>query len=136
MTIFKDIHPALSLYMFVAIIVCATFGAYNQWAACAMVVSGFFPSVPIEVGGALAALAGLMFLVLGAYKRLEIAFAMGLGVLILCFSGSAFMTGIDAREAAAGLIPQAPGEGAAPARRRACNTVARARTRAPDCNGV
>jgi Mn2+/Fe2+ NRAMP family transporter len=111
MTIFKDIHPALSLYMFVAIIVCSTFGAYNQWAACAMVVSGFFPSVPIEVGGALAALAGLMFLVLGAYKRLEIAFAAGLGVLIVCFFASALMTGIDVREAAAGLIPQAPGPG-------------------------
>ncbi len=111
MSIFKDIHPALSAYMFIAIIVCATFGAYSQWAACAMVFSGFFPTVPIEVGGALAAVSGLLFLLLGAYKRLEIAFAAGLAVLIVCFFASAFMAGIDAREAAAGLVPQAPGPG-------------------------
>ncbi|MCP4645366.1 MAG: divalent metal cation transporter [bacterium] len=111
MSIFKDVHPIFSIYMFLAIVVCATFGSYNQWAACAMVVTGLFPKVPIEAGGTLAALAGLLFLVTGAYKNLERVFIFGLVALIVCFFGSAFMVGFDVKEAAAGLVPRAPGKG-------------------------
>ncbi len=111
MSMFKDVHPLFSAYMFLAVIVCATFGAYNQWAACAMVVSGFFPGIPIEVGGAMAALLGLIFLLTGAYRRLERLFVAGLIALIVCFFGSALMVGIDWGEAAKGLIPNRPGPG-------------------------
>ncbi len=111
MSMFKDVHSVFSVYMFLAVVVCATFGSYNQWSACAMVITGFFPAVPLEVGGALAALCGLLFLVFGAYRRLERAFVFGLVALIVCFFGSALMAGIDWGEAARGLIPNAPGKG-------------------------
>lgn len=111
MSMFKDVHPAFTVYMFLAIVVCATFGAYNQWAACALVVSGFFPGVPIEAGGALAALAGLILILTGGYASLERFFAAGLVALIVCLFGSALMAGFDWREAASGVIPNAPGPG-------------------------
>ena len=94
MSMFKDVHPVFTVYMFLAVVVCATFGSYNQWGACAMVITGFVPGVPIEVGGALAAGCGLLFLLTGAYRRLEYVFAAGLVVLIVCFFGSALMAGI------------------------------------------
>lgn len=111
MALFKELHPALTIYMFLAVVVCTTFGSYSQWAACSMVVSGFFPSVPIEAGGALAALCGLVVLLAGAYARLERLFVGGLITLILCFLASALMVGLDWTEAAKGLVPQVPGEG-------------------------
>ena len=76
-----------------------------------MVVSGFFPNVPIEVGGALAALCGLLFLFGGVYKRLERVFVAGLIALIVCLFASALMAGFNWKEAARGLVPNAPGEG-------------------------
>ena len=91
MNMFKDVHPVFSGYMFLAIIVCATFGAYNQWAACAMVVSGFFPGVPIELGGTLAALVALVFMLTGAYARIERIFVFGLLALIGCLFGASLM---------------------------------------------
>ena len=111
MCMFKDVHPVFTVYMFLAVVVCATFGSYNQWSACAMVVTGLVPGVPIEAGGALAAGCGLVFLLTGAYRRLEYVFAAGLVALIVCFFGSAFMAGINWSEAAAGLVPNAPGTG-------------------------
>lgn len=111
MNMFKDVHPVFSGYMFLAIIVCATFGAYNQWAACAMVVSGFFPGVPIELGGTLAALVALVFMLTGAYARIERIFVFGLLALIGCLFGAALMAGMNWGEAARGLIPNAPGPG-------------------------
>lgn len=111
MNMFKDVHPVFSGYMFLAIIVCATFGAYNQWAACAMVVSGFFPGVPIELGGTLAALVALVFMLTGAYARIERIFVFGLLALIACLFGAALMAGMNWGEAARGLIPNAPGPG-------------------------
>ncbi len=111
MSIFKDVHPAFSVYMFVSIVVCAIFGSYSQWNACAMVLAGLFPGLPVEVGGAMAALAGLLFLMTGAYKSLERVFVFGLIALIVCFFGSALMAGLPWGEAAAGLVPNAPGEG-------------------------
>jgi Mn2+/Fe2+ NRAMP family transporter len=111
MNMFKDVHPLFSGYMFLAIIVCATFGAYNQWAACAMVVSGFFPGIPIELGGTLAALVALIFMLTGAYTRIERIFVFGLLALIACLFGAALMAGMNWGEAACGLIPNAPGPG-------------------------
>lgn len=111
MSIFKDVHPVFSIYMFLAVVVCATFGSYNQWSACAMVVSGLFPGIPIEVGGGLAALAALLFLVTGAYKSLERVFVAALIALILCLFGSALLVGLDWKAAAWGLVPHVPGEG-------------------------
>jgi len=111
MSLFKDVHPVFTVYMFLAVVVCTTFGSYNQWGACAMVVTGFFPWLPIEAGGILAAGAGLVFLLLGVYERLQRLFVAGLIALILCFFGSALIVGIAWREAAAGLVPNNPGEG-------------------------
>jgi len=111
MSMFKDVHPVFTLYMFLAVIVCATFGSYNQWAACAMVVTGYVPDVSIELGGALASLCALLFLLTGAYKRLERVFVVGLIALLLCLFGSALMIGIDWGEAARGLVPNRPGKG-------------------------
>ena len=111
MCMFKEVHPIFTIYMFLAIVVCTTFGSYNQWAACAMVVTGLYPDVPIEVGGAAAALCALLFLLTGAYKRLERVFVVGLLALIVCFFGSALLAGLDWRAAAAGLVPNAPGSG-------------------------
>ena len=111
MSIFKDVHPIFSVYMFVAIVVCSLFGSYSQWNACAMVISGFFPGVPIEAGGSLAALGALVFLLTGAYKSLQRLFIFGLLALIVCFFASALAAGLPWREAAMGLIPNAPGKG-------------------------
>lgn len=111
MSIFKDVHPIFSAYMFLAVVVCSLFGSYSQWNACAMVFTGLFPGLPIEVGGAFAALAALIFLVTGAYKSLERVFVFGLVALITCFFASALMAGLPWKEAASGLIPNAPGEG-------------------------
>ena len=111
MSMFKDVHPVFVAYMFLAVVVCTTFGSYNQWAACAMVATGFFPSLPIEIGGLIAATAGLVFLLVGVYERLQRYFVVGLLALILCFFGSALLAGISWRSAAAGLVPNSPGEG-------------------------
>jgi len=108
MSMFKDVHPVFVAYMFLAVVVCTTFGSYNQWAACAMVATGFFPSLPIEIGGIVAATAGLAFLLVGVYDRLQRYFVIGLLALILCFFGSALLAGISWRAAAAGLVPNAP----------------------------
>jgi Mn2+/Fe2+ NRAMP family transporter len=108
MSIFKDVHPAFSVYLFVSIVVCAIFGSYSQWNACAMVLAGLFPGLPTELGGAIAALAALVFLLAGAYARLERTFVVALMVLIACLFGAALRAGLPWGEAAAGLIPQSP----------------------------
>jgi Mn2+/Fe2+ NRAMP family transporter len=108
MSIFKDVHPVFAAFMFLIVVVCALFGSYSQWNACAMVVTGFFPDLPIEVGGMLAALAGLLFLLTGAYARLERAFVFALVALLVCVFGSALSVGFDARAALVGLVPNAP----------------------------
>jgi Mn2+/Fe2+ NRAMP family transporter len=111
MSIFKDVHPGFSVYLFVSIVVCAIFGSYSQWNACAMVLAGLFPGLPTEAGGAIAALSALGFLTAGAYARLERTFVLMLGVLITCLFASALRAGLPWGEAFAGLVPQAPGEG-------------------------
>lgn len=109
MTMFKDVHPVFSAYMFLAVIVCATVGSYNQWAGCALVLTGFFPGLSTETSGFIAAFAGLLFMVTGAYARVEKAFVLGLIALIGCFFAAAFAAGFDWRQAPLGLIPNAPG---------------------------
>jgi Mn2+/Fe2+ NRAMP family transporter len=59
----------------------------------------------------LAALAGLILILTGGYASLERFFAAGLVALIVCLFGSALMAGFDWREAASGVIPNAPGPG-------------------------
>jgi len=105
MSIFKDVHPVFSIYMFLAIVICALVGSYSQWNACAMVIAGLFPGIPIEIGGAIASTTGLIFLLTGAYKSLERVFVFGLLLLLTCFFGSALMAGIPWAQAAKGLIP-------------------------------
>ena len=111
MSIFKDVHPIFSGYLFLTVVVCALFGSYSQWNACGMVVAGCFPRVPTELGGAMAAFIGLLFLFTGAYRRLERVFVVGLIALIACLFGSALMAGFDWKEAVRGLVPNAPGPG-------------------------
>lgn len=111
MSIFKEVHPIFTVYMFGAVVVCTAIGSYNQWAACAMVITGLFPAVPLEAGGALAAVVGMAFLLIGVYARLQRVFVVGLLALILCFFGAALMAGVQWKEAAAGLVPNAPGKG-------------------------
>ncbi len=111
MSMFKEIHPLLSAYLFLTVVVCTLFGSYSQWNACAMVLAGFFPGIPIEVAGAIASISALLLLLTGAYRRLELIFVFGLIALIACVFGSAFLAGIPWTEAARGLIPNAPGAG-------------------------
>lgn len=111
MSIFKEVHPALAVYMYLAIIICAIYGSYSQWNACAMVVTGFFKEVPLEVGGGLAALSALLFLLFGVYKSLERVALFGLLILIVAFFAAALRLTPDWSEVAAGLIPRAPKEG-------------------------
>lgn len=108
MNMFKEVHPVFTAYMFVAIVVCALFGSYSQWNACAMVFAGLFPGVPLEVGGAIASGSALLFLLTEAYKSLERVFVFGLVALVVCFFGSAFAAGLPWGEAARGLVPNAP----------------------------
>jgi len=111
MTIFKEAHPVFVVYMFVTIIVCALFGSYSQWNACAMVITAFFPAVPLELAGGLAALAALLLIFQGVFKRLESLFVGILVALIACFYVSAIMAHVDWSAAPKGLVPQAPGPG-------------------------
>lgn len=108
MTIFKDAHPVFSIYMFLTVIVCTLFGSYSQWNACAMVITGFFPRVPLELGGGLAALTAMLFVFQGMFKRLERVFVVVLMALIGCFFASAVLVGVNWSRALAGLVPQAP----------------------------
>jgi Mn2+/Fe2+ NRAMP family transporter len=111
MTLFKEVHPVFAVYMFLAVVICTIVGAYNQWAACAMVVTGFFPGVPIELGGVLAAGAGAAYLLTGAYRRLETTLVFGLLLLLVCLFASALLAGLDWSAAFRGLVPNAPGDG-------------------------
>lgn len=108
MSIFKEVHPVFSVYLFLAVVVCSLFGSYSQWNACAMVVTAFIPELPLEVGGTLAAVVALGFLLTGAYKSLERILVFGLILLVTCFFASALTTGLPWGEAARGLVPQTP----------------------------
>lgn len=111
MSIFKDVHPFFSAYLFITIVVCTIFGAYSQWNACAMALTGIFPEVPLELGGALMALIAFSFLVIGSYSRMEKIFLILLLFFVVCFFGSAIILQPDAGDTLRGLIPNIPGEG-------------------------
>lgn len=108
MSIFKEIHPALSIFMIIAVIECTIYGSYGQWNACAMVISGLWPAVPLELAGAIAALAALCFLVAGFYRRVERLCLVGLIVLVAAFFAAAVLVKADWARALGGLIPKGP----------------------------
>src|SRR3989338_3335111 len=62
MSIFKEAHPVFVIYMFLTVLVCTMFGSYAQWNACAMVITGIFPGIPLEIGGTISALAAMLFI--------------------------------------------------------------------------
>ncbi|MEM7234047.1 MAG: divalent metal cation transporter, partial [Planctomycetota bacterium] len=108
--LFKEVHPLLSFYLLATIVVTTTVGAYSQWNACALVLSGFFPGLPTEVGGALSALTAAVVLASGAYRRIEMLFVVGLFALVGLFGLAALASEVDWEQAASGLIPSGPRE--------------------------
>lgn len=108
MSMFKEIHPALSIFMILAVVEGAIYGSYGQWNACAMVIAGLFPIVPLELAGFLAAVAALVFLLAGVYMRVEKVCLVGLIVLIVAFFAAAILLRPDWGEALRGLIPRGP----------------------------
>ena len=108
LALFKELHPALTAYLFVTVVVTTVLGAYSQWNACAQVFSGFFPSVPPEAGAAIAGGAALLVLWFGAYRRLEVFFLVGLMVLIALFVMAALAARAPWSQAPAGLLPRGP----------------------------
>jgi len=108
MSIFKEIHPLLSVFMILAVVECAIYGSYGQWNACAMVISGLWPRIPLEAAGAIAAVGALAFLTVGIYARVEKAAAAGLFILIGAFFAAAILLHPDWGEALRGLIPTGP----------------------------
>jgi Mn2+/Fe2+ NRAMP family transporter len=108
LALFKEVHPALGAYLFVTVVVTTTLGAYSQWNACAHVLSGFLPALPSELGGALAALAALLLLATGAYRRLEALFVVGLMLLVALFAAAAIAARAPWSDAPWGLLPSVP----------------------------
>ncbi len=85
LTLFKEAHPAFSMYLFVTVVVTTTIGAYSQWNTCALVISSLVPEVPLEFGGAVAAGLAFVVLVFGVYRRIEKLFVVCLFVLVALF---------------------------------------------------
>ena len=109
LSIFKEVHPVFSIYLFVTVVVTTIIGAYSQWNTCAHVLSTLNPGIPTEVGGALAGLAATALLVLGVYRRIELFFVFALILLIGLFALAAVAADAPWSAAAAGLIPSIPG---------------------------
>ncbi len=112
-SLFKELHPTLAAYLWLTVIVTTTLGAYSQWNACARVFGGLFPSVPIELGGALACVGAIVVLICGVYARLELFFAVALLLLVVLFAAAAAAASQSLgetpwRQAFAGLIPGIP----------------------------
>jgi Mn2+/Fe2+ NRAMP family transporter len=108
LSIFKEVHPVFSIYLFVTVVVTTIIGAYSQWNTCAHVLSTLNPGIPTEVGGALAGLAATALLVLGVYRRIELFFVFALILLIGLFALAALAADAPWSAAAAGLIPSIP----------------------------
>ncbi|MBI4481535.1 MAG: divalent metal cation transporter [Acidobacteria bacterium] len=107
-SIFKDLHPVLSLYLFATVVVTGIFGSFSQWNACALVLTGLFPGLPVELSGGLSALVALVFLWTGFYRRVERAFVAALILLVGCFFASGLLVGVPWGEAVRGLVPRSP----------------------------
>ncbi|MFH0965132.1 MAG: divalent metal cation transporter [Planctomycetota bacterium] len=108
MSLFKDIHPGFAILLFVIVVVCAIMGSASQWNACAMVLTSFYPEVPLEASGAVAALLAAVLIFQGLFDRLEKLFAAALVALIACFFASALLARADWHQALAGLVPNIP----------------------------
>ncbi|MCZ6795618.1 MAG: divalent metal cation transporter [Planctomycetota bacterium] len=110
LSLFKELHPLLCGYLFLTVVVTTIVGAYSQWNACAQVLSDFHPALPTEVGGALAALAAVALLAVGAYRRLEHLFVAGLLALVVLFAAAAIAADAPWGDAWRGLVPGGPVE--------------------------
>ena len=108
LSIFKEVHPVFSIYLFVTVVVTTTIGAYSQWNTCAHVLGTLNPRIPTEVGGTLAALAATALLLLGVYRRIELFFVLALIVLLGLFAAAAAAADAPWSEAPAGLLPGIP----------------------------
>lgn len=113
LTLFKELHPILSIYLFLTVIVTTVLGAWSQWNACAHVLGGFFPELSPELAGSMACASAILFLALGVYQRVELVFAFALILLLFLFVAAAVSAGAPWRDAPAGLIPSGPPETAA-----------------------
>ena len=108
LSLFKEIHPAMSAYLLVTVVVTTVLGAYSQWNACAHVLGGLFPSLPTELAGSLACAAAILFICWGVYQRIEVLFAFVLFALLALFAFAAVAAGAPWSDAPAGLIPSLP----------------------------
>ena len=111
LSIFKEVHPVFSIYLFVTVVVTTTIGAYSQWNTCAHVLGTLNPGIPTEVGGTLAALAATGLLLLGVYRRLELFFVAALIALVALFAAAAGAANAPWSDAPAGLLPSIPETG-------------------------
>ena len=110
LSIFKEVHPVFSAYLFVTVVVTTTIGAYSQWNTCAHVISTMLPAFPAEVGGAMAAALAFCVLFVGVYRRMELFFVVCLFVLVALFFFAAVAAGAPWSQAPAGLLPTLPSE--------------------------
>ena len=108
LSIFKEVHPVFSAYLFVTVVVTTTIGAYSQWNTCAHVLSTLNSGISTEIGGTLAALAAAALLLLGVYRRIELFFVAALIVLIGLFAAAAAAADAPWSDAFVGLLPSIP----------------------------
>ena len=111
LSIFKEVHPVFSIYLFVTVVVTTIIGAYSQWNTCAHVLGTLNPGIATEVGGTLAALTATALLVLGVYRKVELFFVAALILLIGLFAAAAAAADAPWAEAPAGLLPGIPESG-------------------------
>jgi Mn2+/Fe2+ NRAMP family transporter len=111
LSIFKEVHPAFSIYLFITVVVTTIIGAYSQWNTCAHVLGTLNPGIATEVGGTLAALTATALLVLGVYRKVELFFVVALILLIGLFAAAAAAADAPWAEAPAGLLPGIPESG-------------------------
>jgi Mn2+/Fe2+ NRAMP family transporter len=109
MSVFKDLHWSLVIYMFLAVMMMSVMGPWSQWGTISLVVTGVFPFLPYELAGGLVALLALVVVWVGVYDKIEKFFLIALAALIFGFFASAILAGIDWGQVAFGVIPQAPG---------------------------
>ncbi len=107
-SLFKELHPVFSIYLFLTIAVTTVLGAYSQWNACAHVLGGLFPQLPVELGGVVACGAAVGLVAWGVYQRIEVLFAAALITLIALFAFAALAADAPWGGALRGLVPRGP----------------------------